>query len=195
MASCSWLISNSVVPLKKKTKQKKNYSIFTVQLQPDIRVHKQRLKFPKRAAEIGNHSYFCERPAVISSAGFTRGGCRPPSVRSDAQLLLQYDATQRRFGEMENLMKSIEQELNHVFHTIASENGAWDTGEPSGRVQSGGWNWKWTAAPSPFWQPGVNKSQFPSIASHSWPQKNPPPTPPTPIPQQCSGGSAQLILR
>lgn len=46
------------------------------------------------------------------------------TVRSDAQLLLQYDATQRRFGEMENLMKSIEQELNHVFHTIGSENGA-----------------------------------------------------------------------
>lgn len=46
------------------------------------------------------------------------------TIRSDAQLLLQYDATQRRFGEMENLMKSIEQELNHVFHTIGSENGA-----------------------------------------------------------------------
>jgi len=46
------------------------------------------------------------------------------SIHSDAQLLLQYDATERRFREMENLMKSIEQELNHVFHTIGSENGA-----------------------------------------------------------------------
>jgi len=67
--------------------------------------------------------------------------------------------------------KGIEQELNHVFHTIGSENGARDTGEPSGGFQSVGWNWKWTAAPSPFWQPRVNKSQFPSIASRRWPQK------------------------
>lgn len=108
------------------------------------------------------------------------------TVRSDAQLLLRYDATQRRFGEMENQMKSIEQELNHVFHTIGSENGAWDTGEPSGGFQSVGWNWKWTAAPSPFWQPRVNKSQFPSIASHSWPQKN--------LYPQYSPGSRRLIL-
>lgn len=48
----------------------------------------------------------------------------PSTIHCDAQLLLQYDAAQRRFGEMENLMKSIEQELNHVFHTIGSENGA-----------------------------------------------------------------------
>lgn len=177
MASCSWLISNSVVPLKK-NKQKKKLQHFHSPAAAGYQSPQAASEIPKRAAEIGNHSYFCECPAVISSAGFTRGGCRPPSFRSDAQLLLQYDATQRRFGEMENLMKSIEQELNHVFHTIASENGAWDTGEPSGRVQSGGWNWKWTAAPSPFWQPGVNKSQFPSIASHSWPQKNPPPPSP-----------------
>lgn len=47
-----------------------------------------------------------------------------PTRHCDAQLLLQYDATQRRFGEMESVMKSIEQELNHVFHTIGSENGA-----------------------------------------------------------------------
>lgn len=94
------------------------------------------------------------------------------TIHSDAQLLLQYDATQRRFGGMENLMKRIEQEWNHVFHTIGSENGAWDTGEPSGRFQSVGWNWKWTAVPSPFWQPCVNKSQFLPIASHCWPQRD-----------------------
>lgn len=42
-------------------------------------------------------------------------------------------------GGMENLMKGIEQELNHVFHTIGSENGARDTGEGPWRLDSNLW--------------------------------------------------------
>lgn len=125
----------------------------------------------RSATEISTQVLFLWYLVRVSSRNFTRGCCTPPSTAMHNYSFTTM-AHRDGLGGTENLMKSIEQELNHVFHTIGSENGAWDTGDSSGGFQSAGWNWKWTAAPSPLWQPRVNKSQFPSIALHRWPQKD-----------------------